>query len=491
MIERHNYSQARFIPAANQKINQFGVHPFDEGGICDALVNTYIKYASNDKTNLFFELLTVKDHEFSIIDAFILMIKREERNKMAWLGDRICHSAFTFLATNHRELEHHVNLIIKKIKTSSHKDCFLKMTLGHVHCVVLEQQFVNDKFIYYLYDPNNPEKPKPLSSSEEITKEIECSVKRIAFSTNPLKYYLDSNYIINCYLYSKSLVNDQPMCLKKIKQRLDSFDSKSAPPELKDANYYLQRLSIMSAATGVVINNLDFLFSSLRPDIKSELAAEIKALKCEKENYLLSTQFLPTEIKKINSKCFSYIQHSGNVTLLHEMAYVGDLEAIQKIISYADHFAKDNYSILPVQYAINSSEYPAFKLLIKHAEKQDEKTISTQSKKLDYLALSSSATTISSSSTYWTREEKDMVELDLWFSNDLITNYIWGHPQYKRQSRQEDSPPSKTQQYSFFSTNKKSIETTIKLLIATFALYGLYFLLSPRDQLNNGVFRLN
>ncbi len=54
MFSRNNMNQAAFIEKANKIVDRIGIHAFSEEGICDALGNTYIKYASSkEKRNLF------------------------------------------------------------------------------------------------------------------------------------------------------------------------------------------------------------------------------------------------------------------------------------------------------------------------------------------------------------------------------------------------------------------------------------------------------
>lgn len=297
MTFRKNITQAAFIEKANKMVKQIAIHAFAEDGICDALVNTYIKYASKNKKEIFFNLVAFRYPDLNEMDDFFITLKREERKKHLWLGDRICFDAFSFIASGSSELTSKMDYIIRNLQ--KHKiNLYTKITLANSHAIALEQRAINDTFIYYIYDPNNNEEPKPLFSAKNIADEIFNVVKRIAFPYLYIHYLLDKNLILNFYVYPQDVKEEKDSTIEHLENLINIHILTNKENLFEDIKDLLERYKNKCAARGIVLSNIYFQLTKIQSEKNIDLREELTLLEKEINLHVLSVKLMPSKTKQ-------------------------------------------------------------------------------------------------------------------------------------------------------------------------------------------------
>ncbi len=289
------------------------------------------------------------------------------------MADRKCFDAFCFISSGLSELTTKINCIIQYIQTQA-KDKYVKITLGNTHTIVLEQQEINNKFTYYIYDPNHCEKPKALFSAKTIAEEIFSVVKRMAFPLAYINYLLDKNLILNCYVYPQDITEEKDYAMDHIQNVMNSYSSLNERHLFNDANDLLERYLNNCAARGIVISNIYFLLTKIQNESGIDLKEVLALLKNEMQLHLLSIQLMPTNPKQWQMICYSYLGKIGKSTLLHELAALGDIQATKHALPFSDFTIKDNSGYTPLQRAIAANEFPEVKEVVAYEEKVYKKT---------------------------------------------------------------------------------------------------------------------
>jgi hypothetical protein len=454
-FSRININQISLISGLNQMAKDLKEASFDETGICAALSNIYINYASQGKRDEFFKKikLIINRRKDSIpskeLELFFKEVEKEVHDEGIFLKNIKCQDAFSFVSNNQAQLTDNIKRIIKNFQQYN-KNVYAHITLGHMHSFVLEQNIKNDKFTYVVYDPNNPDLPRILTTIDEIISELNAIIKRIQLSELALYDYLakNKNLLFTFYVYPVKQVEEKDELINRLQNKIEynikSFhdDNKydcdlifmstdeefklidlpgkaktayillgeqllyiekapksyrvmasvtdkelmalteklKLPPikletgvkskclieclspeqlqvlisafsithepkqllDLHDAKWCLEKYSRNKMAKGIILSNLLAL---------PNLLDEEKEIKKELEKHLLSSDLLSKDYKEV--PCYSYSKGSGNVSLLHETARIGDLQAVRLLLKTSDPLLENYSKMTPLECAMS------------------------------------------------------------------------------------------------------------------------------------------
>lgn len=225
---RNKINQAYLIPALNRISNKLSDSIFNAEGICAALCNIYIDYASQGKRDTFFQkiqevLVHQKDLDLSKdLKVFYIELAEENQNDDVFLKNQKCQDAFSFVASDQAQLKEQVKQIIQNFQKYN-KDVYAHVTLGHTHSFVLEQTKKNGKMTYYVYDPNNPDLPRPLTTTNEIVVELNAIINRIKFCTSSYYDYLtkNTNLLFTFYVYPANEFEEKDKLINRLQNKIE------------------------------------------------------------------------------------------------------------------------------------------------------------------------------------------------------------------------------------------------------------------------------
>ena len=277
------------------------------------------------------------------------------------------------------------------------RNLYTHITLGHAHSFVLEQSFINNQFVYYVYDPNSPKLPQAVFTSIAVANEINLVVQRIKLSSLRFKYLLneDHNVLLSFYIYTddkpEAIINDEA---------IDGLYSELIKINRVDNRYLADIIMLISRykqhfiARNVLLNNvLVLLYKAKTSGINFNFSTEINQIEKEKENHISSMDFKPIERKMHTVKCFNYIQDLGGATLLHEASRMGDMQAVQMLMTHVNLLENNNHSHYktPLDCAITEAHLPIIKMLLDHMESHNIIQNDNKKYKIDYSMISKTA----------------------------------------------------------------------------------------------------
>lgn len=396
-------SQDNFIKQSNKILAELGMESLDVDGECSSLSNLYIKYAIEQRKHDFFE--SISDVCFGQLNDTLSIQKKLyffddlssfSHSYSSYLENRSCRDAFSFISRDLVELEVNITAIINKMQAHQ-RNLYVHITLGHAHSFVLEQSFVNDQFVYYVYDPNSLILPQAIFTSEAVANEINLVVQRAKLGALRFKYLFneDHNVLLSFYLYTddtpEAIINDEVIDgLYAALIKINGIKTRYVSDIIMLVDRYKQKF----IARNILLNNLIVLLDKSRSiDVGFNLSTVINQIKKESENHFSSMDFKSIEIKNHTVKFFNYIENYGGVTLLHEAARMGDIQTVQMLMMYISPLEEnnhDNYKT-PLDCAMTAAQLPVIKMLLDHMESTNAAKNGNKKYNINYSMMSKTA----------------------------------------------------------------------------------------------------
>ncbi|MDP3706125.1 MAG: hypothetical protein Q8R24_09490 [Legionellaceae bacterium] len=374
-----NIHQADFIRKANHILPTLEYSLLDPTGECSTLANLYIYYAFQGRQADFFSLLKL------ITNSSLKSISKESGEKIEelmqelmiikstdgiYLASKKCSDVFSLITNDDLELLENIKKIIKKIQ-SVKQNVLVHITLGYLHSFVLEQRIEDDAFYYYLYDPNSCAVPKKISCLQDLIHEIRNVLEKIKFSLGSRYFfYEDEKALFSFYIYPEKL-NDKV---------ISSFYCKLMDGPYKDDINIKEVLNLIDlyhanliAKNIVLIQIIEWIKKA--PRARFYFTEEIRAIEREMSNHLYSMSFMPVDHHKYKVECFNYVKNYGRISLLHEVARIGDIDAVKALMPYSDLNRRSHLQTYrtPIDWSVMGSHPLILDLLLNESKNRTNK----------------------------------------------------------------------------------------------------------------------
>lgn len=373
-----NVHQAHFTQKANQILPSLEYSLLDLEGECSTLTNLYVLYASEGRQNDFFSILkTLSNHSVQSslagdrvkIEEFMHRLMIIKRTDGIYLSSKKCTDVFSLITNDHLELSENVKKIIKKIQ-SMKQSVTMHVTLGYLHSFAIDQRCENGAYYYYVYDPNSSVLPQKIFSLEELNAEIQNVLEKIKLSLGwRYFFYEDEAALFSFYIYPE---NEDEHYLSVFYQKLVVSPYKDDECVKEILNLIDLYRSNLIARNIVLIQIAELMSKS--PRIQFYFSEDILAIEREISEHLYALAFNPVEHHKYKVTCFGYVKDYGHISLLHEVARIGDVRAVKALMSSesSDSCSYQEIYKTPVDWAIMGSHPLILDLLLGESKIQSK-----------------------------------------------------------------------------------------------------------------------
>ncbi|MCX7116383.1 MAG: hypothetical protein NTW94_00425 [Legionellales bacterium] len=253
--------------------------------------------------------------------------------------------------------------IIEKMQ-SIKQNLTIHITLGYLHSFALEQRIEDETYCYYLYDPNNSAPPKKLSSPRELVQEIQYVLEKIKLATLSRRYffYENKNTLFSFYVYPEKI---EDRIIPSLYQKIIESPYKD-DENIKEILNLIDLYNSNLMAKNILLMQIIELMKKV-PRAQFFFTEELREIADEMTNHLYSMGFMPLDHHKDKIKCFNYVKSDGCISLLHEVARIGDVAAVKALTPHSNLLNRSHQQIYqtPIDWSIMGSHPLILDIMLK------------------------------------------------------------------------------------------------------------------------------